>query len=72
MVCCLNNRQIGLGSAQKLVKCFPLKKKKHVVFYILFAKCPVPLGLLQTDYVKLFFNEPLLMEYENELSGNEQ
>ncbi len=34
-----------LGSAQKLVQ-------------ILFTKCPVSLGLLQTDYVKLFFNKP--------------
>jgi hypothetical protein len=33
------------GSAQKLV-------------YILFAKCPVLLGLLQIDYVKLFLNDP--------------
>ena len=34
-----------LGSAQILV-------------HILFAKCPVILGLLQIDYAKLFLNDP--------------
>ncbi len=42
-----------LGSAQKLV-------------HILYGKYPVPWGLLQTDYVKLFFNDPLgLNQKEN-------
>ncbi len=39
-----------LGSAQKLV-------------HILFVKCPVFLGLLQIDYVKFFFNDPLIIGF---------
>jgi hypothetical protein len=40
-------KSIAVGSAQKLV-------------HILFAKCPMILGLLQKDYVKLFLNDPLM------------
>jgi len=42
--------QIILRSAQKLV-------------HILSAKCLVLLGLLQIDYVKLFFNDPFVIEF---------
>jgi len=62
----------GLGLAQKLLKCFPLVErfslasKKHVAEKetrccgILFEKCPVFMGLLRTDYAKLFLYDPLL------------
>jgi hypothetical protein len=44
------NREIsmGLGLAQKLLG-------------ILSAKCPVSMGLLRTDYAKLFLYDPLIL-----------
>ncbi len=43
-----NRVWLCLGSAHKLLN-------------ILSAKCPVFLGLLRTDYVKLFLNDPLAL-----------
>jgi len=37
---------------------FPIYGSAHKLLHILFAKCPVFLGLLQIDYVKLFMNDP--------------
>ncbi len=34
------------GSARKIV-------------HVLFVKCPAFLGLIQTDYMKLFYNDPI-------------
>jgi len=39
---------MGLGLAQKLLG-------------ILSAKCPVSMGLLRTDYAKLFLYDPLIL-----------
>ncbi len=41
-----------------LIQVIPINVKESRCCHILFAKCPVPLGLLQIDYVKLFFNDP--------------
>ncbi len=42
-------------SAQKFVRA----KLRIALVHSLYGKCPVHLGLLQTNYVKLFFNDPL-------------
>jgi len=42
----------------KISQVFPMNEKETRCCHILYAECPVFLGLLQTDYVKLFLNDP--------------
>jgi len=51
---------VRIGS--KITQVFPIGKKETRCCGILSAKGPVFLGLLKTDYAKLFMNEPLVLE----------
>jgi hypothetical protein len=45
---------------------FPIYGSAHKLLHILFAKCPVFMGLLRTDYAKLFFNDPYVKLFMND------